>query len=435
MPIPAYSLVIDGGAPTTNDLFVDLTINASGTPTHMRFSNGGVHWSALEPYAATKINWDLRSYGGNDNVGNHTIICELQDQGDATTVCTSASIDYRHAVPSVKIYPMPAQVEGTYLVNVQYILYAPFGVKCNIQKIEFSHDGLFTPPVPLTPAVSHPDHDGTSELDAAPNGIPHNYVWVANIDFPGDVSDISQIRMQVVYANEHSEVALSQQFKLDTREEIEIADLRFTRGDAARIKLLLLDKEGQPYDASNLSVTSLKNPEGTEQLLTPIIATRDSLGYYHVDWTVPNNALIGLWTSKWDIDADHVQSTETVYFSIVEEVTPYIPLRQNTCVVYGQLVRADESPYANIDVHFLPHHISDVQWFNPTTISTDPVITITDDDGRFKVELIKNTELIIYIPKLSFRQFAKVPNLNTSEFRAMMTLLPIPPRDQFGNRA
>ena len=63
-----------------------------------------------------------------------------------------------------------------------------------------------------------------------------------------------------------------------------------------------------------------------------------------------------------------------------------------------------------------------------------PISVTTDANGKFVVELIRNTEVIIFIPSLNFRQFAKVPDEDASEFRAMMTLLPVGPRDKFGNR-
>jgi hypothetical protein len=433
-PPTGLILQIDGAATYTADLLVDLTISATGA-TEMSFSNSGYHWSSWEPFNTQKLAWDLRSNGGNDNEGIKTVWVRARN-ALAEQSSTYASIEYRRAKPSLKIYPAPVQRAGNGPVDIPLVLYDPHFNPVHVVQAEYTLDGTFTDGKNISFLPNDSAHDGVVDLSTAPNGIAHNLVWDPSLDLEEpDVSDIAQVRIKVAYANELSELALSQQFFVDTREDIELADLRFTRDDSAEIKLVLLDRNGEPFDATgDVEVTSIKDPSGNEMLTSTIIASKTSTGYYTAVYSVPNSAPLGLWLSKWEYTADYVDHEETVYFSVIEETTPYAPSRPDTCVVYGQLLNADQSPIAETEVHFLPHHISDPEYGNPTQIGTDPVIVYTDEDGKFHVELIKNTEVIIHIPKLSFRQFAKVPDGDTSEFRAMMTLLPVPPRDQFGNR-
>jgi len=434
MPAPTgLTLQIDGAATVTGDLLVDLTINATGA-VDMRFSNNGFDWTAWEPFATSKLAWDLRGYGGNDNAGVKTVWVDARS-ASAEVSNANASITYRRAKPTLTIYPAPQQRAGTTIVDIPLVLRDPYFNEVNVVQAEYTLDGSFTDGGSITFLPNDPAHDGVTLLSTAPNGVSHNLVWDAGIDVEPDVSDIAQVRVRIGYANETSELALSQQFKVDTRDPIEVADLRFTRGDAAEIRLALLDRNGAPIDATgDVQITSVKNSSGVEQLGGPILATRTSLGHYSALYNVANGAELGLWLSVWEYEVDHIQREDTIYFSIIEEAEFYTPLGTETCVVYGQLLNATQRPLVEAEVHFLPHHLSDSEFGNPTVISTNPVIAETDEDGKFHVELVKNTELIIYIPALSFRQFAKVPVADTAEYRSMMTALPVPPRDQFGNR-
>ena len=70
---PSGSVVIDGGAEITNTSAVTLSLAGSDPEafttglTHMRFSNDGTTWSALQPYAATAA-WTLGEGDGTKTV-------------------------------------------------------------------------------------------------------------------------------------------------------------------------------------------------------------------------------------------------------------------------------------------------------------------------------------------------------------------------------
>lgn len=433
MPPTSVSLVIDGGASTTPDLTVDLTMTATGA-TEMRLSNDGYTWTNWDTWATSYPNWDLQGVGGNDNPGLHTVYLEVRDGSD-DRVKVSSSITFEPVKPHVRI-GTPLQRAGTYLVDIPYEGFEQWSNKASLAVYECSLTGVFAgEEFTMTPKTDDPQHDGVTELPFSPSGANLNFVWdmLSDID-EGEVSDITQVRIKPVFGNDYGELSLSQQFLIDTRADVTEEGPKHTRGDSIELKLILTDRHANPIDATSIEVSSIKNPSGTEQLTVPITPTNPSTGVYLAAWTVPTDAELGQWTAKWDYEADNVTTYDVTYFQVVEEAEPYAPLGENTCLVYGQLFYADERPLADTEVHFLPHHISDPELGNPTTISTLPVIVETDSDGRFRVELIRNTEIIVFIPALSFRQFAKVPDEETSEFRAMMVLLPVPPRDQFGNR-
>lgn len=434
MPPSAVALVINSGSPRTSNYRVDLTLSATGV-NDMRFSNDGMHWTAYEPFSTTLLDWDLRSYGGNDNTGIHTVYLEVRDLVN-NTVQVSSFIRYQPTKPHVHV-GVPVQREGdSFLVDVPYKGYDDFGNICALATLEYSLTGAFYgEQKPMTPKVSDPDHDGTTQLEFSPNGTPYNFVWDALEDIgPGEVSDISQVRIRPVFGNDLGEFGTSGLFVVDTRVLITSGGASFSRGDLAKLKIVFTDHEGLMVDPASVDLVSIKDPAGTELLYTPIPAIQDYQGEWYVEWDVPTDTDLGRYTATWLYEIDYEPTQHVIYFTVEERATTFDPIGENTCVVHGQLIYADEKPIANTTVEFIPHHLSDPELGNPTRIGVTPISVVTDSNGKFVVELIRNTEVIIFIPSLSFRQFAKVPDEDASEFRAMMTLLPVGPRDKFGNR-
>jgi len=428
------TLVIEGGAPRTSDLRVDLTISAIDAHD-MRLSNNGSIWTAYETFSASIIDWDLRGYGGSDNPGIHTIYLEVRDLAN-NSVQVSSFIRYQPAKPRVHVGNPAQRTEGSFLVDVPYKGFDDFGNKCDLAIIEYSMTGAFIgEEKPMTPKLSDPLHNGTTQLAFTPQGTLFNFVWdvLADVD-PCEVSDIAQVRIRPVFGNDLGEFGVSGQFVVDTRVLVTAGGASFGRGETANLKIVFTDPEGVMIDPVYVAMASIKDPSGTEQLYSPVEATQIYLGEWSIAYEIPVDAMIGKWIAIWTYEIDYTVTSRAIYFNVGESVGIFDPIGKNTCVVHGQLVYADEHPIANTLVQFIAHHLSDPEMGNPTKIGIDPVGVTTDDNGRFVVELIKNTEVIIFIPSLNFRQFAKVPNEPTSEFRAMMTLLPIGPRDKFGNR-
>ena len=434
MPPTSVAIVIDGGAPRTSILRVDLTLSALDAD-EMRFSNDGSTWTDYQPFATSLSDWELTDYGGNENIGIHTIYFEVRDSVN-NTVQVSSFIRYQVDKPHIRVGTPVQRTDGSFLVDIPYKGYDNFGNKCDLAVFEYSLTGAFYGEERImTPKVHDDAHDGVAQLDFSPGGTDHNFVWDALPDIgTGEVSNITQIRMRPVFGSDLGEYAIGGMFTVDTRVLVTTGGTTASRGETTVLQIVFTDKNGLPLDPESVDLVSLKDPSGTEHLDAPIPATQSYTGEWYVEWEVATDAELGKWIAIWGYEMDYTPATQQVYLTIGPKVTPFIPIGSETCAVHGQLVYADEKPIANAEVQFIPHHLSDPELGNPTLIGVDPISTTTDDTGKFVVELIRNVELIIFIPSLNFRQFAKVPDEPTSEFRAMMTLLPVGPRDRFGNR-
>jgi hypothetical protein len=434
MPPSGVTIVINGGAPRTSINRVDLTLSATDV-TEMRFSNDGSTWTLYEPFVTSISDWDLRTYGGNENQGIHTIYFEVRDSVD-NTVQASSFIRLEFTKPHVHVGTPVQREDGSFVVDIPYKGFDDFGNKCDLAVAEYSLTGAFSGEQRvMTPRVHDSEHSGTAQLDFSPSGTTLNFVWDALTDIgEGEVSDISQIRIRPVFGSDLGDYGLSGLFVVDTRVLVTTGGGKFVRGELARLQIVFNDSNGDMVDPVSVELVSIKDPSGTEQLYTPIPGTQSYSGEWYVEWEVPLDAMLGKWIATWTYEIDYVVSHHAIYFNVEQAVTVLDKAGQDTCVVHGQLVYADEKPIANTEVQFIPHHISDPTLGQITRIGTTPISVTTDGDGKFVVELIKNTEVIIFIPSLNFRQFAKVPDESSSEFSAMMTLLPVGPRDKFGNR-
>ena len=94
---PTGTVSIEGGAGTTPDLTVDLTLSADDASglAMMRFSNDGSTWSTAETYATSKPSWELFNFGGDTTEGEKTVYVQFQDTaGNWSSSQIAASITY-----------------------------------------------------------------------------------------------------------------------------------------------------------------------------------------------------------------------------------------------------------------------------------------------------------------------------------------------------
>ncbi|MEW6746018.1 MAG: IPT/TIG domain-containing protein [Planctomycetota bacterium] len=97
---PTGSIVIEDGAAATLDLLVTLDLGAvdlesgMGSGATMKFSNDGVTWSPEEPYAPTRDDWDLSSYGGTSDPGTKTVYVVFRDVAGNASTAASDTIEY-----------------------------------------------------------------------------------------------------------------------------------------------------------------------------------------------------------------------------------------------------------------------------------------------------------------------------------------------------
>jgi hypothetical protein len=95
---PSGTVVVDGGAPATNDTAATLTLSATdpqGTVVAMRFSSTGASWSVPEPYATSRA-WTL---DGGD--GTKTVYAQFEDQAGNWSAVASDEIALDTAAPTV----------------------------------------------------------------------------------------------------------------------------------------------------------------------------------------------------------------------------------------------------------------------------------------------------------------------------------------------
>lgn len=85
-PAPTGSVVINGGAASTNQLAVTLTLNATGA-SQMRFSWNGTTWLAWETYATTR---NITMPGGAD--GTRTIYAQFRNAAGTQSIVYTDSI-------------------------------------------------------------------------------------------------------------------------------------------------------------------------------------------------------------------------------------------------------------------------------------------------------------------------------------------------------
>lgn len=330
----------------------------------------------------------------------------------------------------------PAQRSGTNLVDVPYKGYSDAGNPCDLVVVEYSLTGAFAgEEAPCTPKVSDPAHDGSAQLAFVPGGADLNFVWDAGADLEDDgLSDVAQVRMRAAEGLSLSSYASSAQFTLDTREAAAADAPHYSRGQTVTLKIYLVGRDGEPVDPAAVTLSSLLDPDGTEMLYAPVEATKIDDGLWGAEYEIPIDGVLGTWTGTWSYTLEETAQTHTADFILDSGIEVTEPIGDSTCVVRGQLYQAQGTPLVGANVYFIPYVIPEPEQGNPTTIAEQLVTIVTDSLGRFVVELIRNLEGYIYVPALGFKQYVKVPDADTAEFRTMVVTLPTGTRDKFGNR-
>ncbi|MFO0840192.1 MAG: S8 family serine peptidase [Phycisphaerae bacterium] len=89
---------INAGAARTPSLLVALdslsAVDAHSGVFRMQFSNNGLVWSALEPFAATRSGWNLSTFGGNASAGTKTVYARFTDRAGNVSAAATDTIIY-----------------------------------------------------------------------------------------------------------------------------------------------------------------------------------------------------------------------------------------------------------------------------------------------------------------------------------------------------
>jgi len=442
MPAPTgVSVVIDGGAPVTSTVDVVLTIAATDAD-EMAFSNNGVDFSPFEIFATSK-SFKLSDFGGGFQEGIRTVTLKVRDTFDNAEALATDTILLEVPEPRIEYQGnIPDQRTGTTLLDVLYtgfedsIAAAP---NVTLLDVEIDLSGTFLgSEVPLLEAVDDSLHDGRVGLAFSNSGVAHQYVGDLDKSFSNQelASDIARVRMRAQFGTKIGAFVTTAQFFVNLRSPIvaELTGRKTVPGQEIFLIGIFRDPLGALVDPDTPpDIEEILDPTGTDKLGGSTAAVRVSEGVYRHDFTPGLTDAVGQWSYRFNGDINGVTVRTQGFFVVADPPTLRGPTLDNGCVVFGDLVTADGKPLAIRPVIFTPHHLSEPEFTNPTSISTNDVRVFTDATGHFEVELARNTELVVYISDLNYRRFGKVPNQEIAEYKEIQLVLPTGVRDKFGN--
>jgi len=440
MPLPNITFFIDSNAQETTNYLVTLnSVDVGGDCDEMRFSNNGISWS---PWAlfVTSYSWDFRLYGGAYTHGQRFVFAEYRN-GDGITKI----YDYIELVsPSTraKFITAPTQRnDNSKLVDIPYIGIERhiMGHAVDLIEIEFDLYGQFIgQEKKLSVKDNDPANTGVTGLLFTNAGEDQNIVWDLLEDADADEFwNTCKVRFKCHYGKYTSDWFTTNDFSISTRDvdPDEKLGKKGAPGDTIKIEIELFDSNGTPKDADFIpNITSIKDPNGIEKVTVNLQMIHDGDGYYFYNYATLTTDPEGQWMSVITYIMNGETFTKSVPFYIENDFIVVTPSLENVCRVYGTLYCENGSPAENIDVMILHDDMSDPGHFNPTVIGMMPIISTTDANGFFSVDVIQNSEVIVYIKDLNYRRRAQIPEKVSVKFTEMSLVLPTPPRDEFGNR-
>lgn len=440
MALPDVTFHINSNDDYCYDYLVTLDMtDVGGDCQEMRFSNNGLTWSPWFIFA-TSHSWDLRLYGGSNAHGLEFVFAEFKN-ADGTTSVTD-SILLVEVSPKIEYGDDPSQRSDEVLVDIPYkgIEQYPVGQAIDLIEIEYDVYGAFTgQEKTMSLKESDAAFTGVTGLQFSPTGFDHNLVWDVLSDVDTDQYwATTKVRIKAHYGKYTSDWFVSESFIIDTRvtEDEDSEGKRIPAGDDVKIEFQLYDSNMEAVDAdSTPEITSIVDPDGTEHVTVPLVMTNDGTGYYYYNYSTDIDDPTGQWVAK----ISYVYSGETyeqqfLFYLTDESHRAVVPGSDDSCKVYGTLYCENGQPMEDTVVLIFNDDLTDPGHFNPTRIGVVPVSATTDSNGYFEVDVIRNSEVIIYIKDMNYRRRAKIPDQISVEFTDMILNLPTPPRDQFGNR-
>lgn len=87
----------------------------------------------------------------------------------------------------------------------------------------------------------------------------------------------------------------------------------------------------------------------------------------------------------------------------------------DTCIVHGTIADATGEPVQNTNVYFKPVNVS--QFINGVALSLASVITRTDVNGEFAIELIRGAVLLVIVEATAYRKQITIPDQSTADIK------------------
>ncbi|MBI4426499.1 MAG: S8 family serine peptidase [Candidatus Kerfeldbacteria bacterium] len=119
---PNGSVSVAGGVSYTKATSVALTLSAADQQSNvvaMSFSNDGTAFSDWEPYATSRLAWDLTATGGSNAEGLHRVSARFRDAAGNISVVSSDDITLDYTKPSKPLLSAhaPAPYEQVHLIS------------------------------------------------------------------------------------------------------------------------------------------------------------------------------------------------------------------------------------------------------------------------------------------------------------------------------
>jgi len=86
-----------------------------------------------------------------------------------------------------------------------------------------------------------------------------------------------------------------------------------------------------------------------------------------------------------------------------------------TCIVYGQIVDATGEPVQNTNIYFRP--VTTSQIIDGSALSLSAVITRTDVNGEFAIELIRGAQVVVVIEATAYRKSITIPDQSSVDIK------------------
>lgn len=442
MPVPDITFFINNNDSQAFDYIVNLDMVDVGTDCEeMRFSNNTVDWTPWEVFSTLRV-WDFRLYGGSLTYGQRFVFAQFKNASGVTD--KSDSILLYQINPTVEFKQAPLQRSDAIIVDIPYtgVEHTVVGAAIDLQSLEYDLTGLFSgDEKKLSVKEADPENTGVTALLFESSGTDQNIVWDVLEDVDPDAYwNTAKVRFKAHYGPFTSDYFVTDEFIVNTRENAVSSDDPLGKiaepGKLLKLELMIYNSDGTPKDADVLpEIFSIVDGEGVERLVAPVdmVSGGVNSGYYYYDYMVPVTPE-GQWVAKVNLLVNGEASIQDIFFYVSSDPIIVVPTSNDACQVFGTLYCENGAPAANIEVMIMNDDLTDPGHFNPTVIGIRPITVTTDDMGFFSVNVIRNSEVIVYIKDLNYRRRAKIPDQIAVDFREMILNLPTPPRDQFGNR-
>jgi len=96
-------------------------------------------------------------------------------------------------------------------------------------------------------------------------------------------------------------------------------------------------------------------------------------------------------------------------------------MAENTCVITGSVISGRGVGVPGLLVFARPYQIGMIHNTLGALVSQDVQSSVTDSQGTYSLELLRNCEYIVSIPVIGFREKVMVPDQETADIRELIS--------------